>query len=92
MNRDQGEKHRPVGSVYAIRSRAEVDGRSPATPSNGPDGRQQLIAEQASRMAATAVTADLEYWARIVSVDGWVGLNDLVRVLDMIREDSMPVA
>jgi hypothetical protein len=52
--------------------------------------RYELTAEQASRMAATAVTSDLEYWARTVCVDGRVGLNDLIRALDVIREDSTP--
>jgi hypothetical protein len=46
--------------------------------------------EQAGRMTATAVTADLEYWARTASVDGRVGLNDLIRTLDMIRDASAP--
>jgi hypothetical protein len=36
------------------------------------------------------VTADLEYWAGAASVDGWVGLNDLIRALDVVREDSTP--
>jgi hypothetical protein len=54
------------------------------------DDRQQLTPEQASRMAATAVTADLEYWARTASVEGRVGLNDLVRALDVIRAASAP--
>jgi hypothetical protein len=50
------------------------------------DTHQELTAEQASRMAVTAVTTDLEYWARCASVDGRVGLNELTRVLDVIRE------
>lgn len=49
-----------------------------------------LTLEQASRMAATAVTSDLEYWARTASVDGRVGLNDLIRAIDVIREASTP--
>jgi hypothetical protein len=49
-----------------------------------------LTPEQASRMAVTAVTTDLEYWARGASVDGRVGINDLTRTLDMIREASIP--
>jgi hypothetical protein len=48
----------------------------------------ELDPEQAGRMAATAVAADLEYWARSASVDGRVGLNDLIRALDVIREAS----
>ncbi|MDQ1731608.1 MAG: hypothetical protein QOK10_1767 [Pseudonocardiales bacterium] len=46
----------------------------------------ELTAEQASRMTVTAVAADLEYWARLASVNGRVGLNDLTRALDVIRE------
>jgi hypothetical protein len=48
-----------------------------------------LTVEEASRMAVTAVTSDLEYWARSASLDGRVGLNDLVRVLDVIRQSSI---
>jgi hypothetical protein len=54
------------------------------------DNHHELTPEQASRMAATAVTTDLEYWARTAAVDGWVGLNDLTRALDVIREASTP--
>jgi hypothetical protein len=53
------------------------------------DAHQELTPEQASRMAVTAVTSDLEFWARTVSVDGRVGLNDLTRTLDMIRAASL---
>jgi hypothetical protein len=56
------------------------------------DHHYELTAEQASRMTATAVTADLEYWARTASVDGRVGLNDLTRALDVIRQASTPDA
>ncbi|MDQ1736877.1 MAG: hypothetical protein QOH56_3128 [Pseudonocardiales bacterium] len=52
------------------------------------NSHNELTAEQASRMTVTAVTADLEYWARAASVDGRVGLNDLTRTLDVIREAS----
>jgi hypothetical protein len=51
---------------------------------------QELKAEEASRMAVTAMAADLEYWARASSGDGHVGVNDLVRVLDTLREASVP--
>jgi hypothetical protein len=50
----------------------------------------ELTPEQAGRMSATALASDLEYWARTASVDGRVGLNDLTRVLDVIREASIP--
>ena len=53
-------------------------------------GRPDLSAEEASRMAVTAVTSDVEYWARCVAVAGHVGLNDLTRVLDVIRRSSLP--
>jgi hypothetical protein len=50
-----------------------------------------LTVEQASCLAVTAVTADLEYWARTAANgDGRLGLNDLVRALDVIRLDSTP--
>jgi hypothetical protein len=54
------------------------------------DSHYELTPELASRMTATAVTADLEYWARAASVDGRVGLNDLTRALDLVREASTP--
>jgi hypothetical protein len=54
------------------------------------DSHHELSPEQASRLATTAVTADLEYWAGTASIDGWVGLNDLIRALDVIREDGTP--
>jgi hypothetical protein len=53
------------------------------------DDYEELTPEQASRMSVTAVTADLEFWARTASVDGRIGLNDLTRTLDVIREASM---
>jgi hypothetical protein len=49
----------------------------------------ELTPEQASRMPVIAVTSDLEFWARNVSVDGRVGLNDLTRTLDLIRDTSV---
>jgi hypothetical protein len=52
--------------------------------------QHELTADQASRMAVTAVTTDLEYWARGASVDGRVGVNQLTRILDVIREASAP--
>jgi hypothetical protein len=54
------------------------------------NAHDELTPEQASRMTVTAVTADLEYWARTASVEGRVGLNDLTRTLDLIREASTP--
>jgi hypothetical protein len=50
--------------------------------------QQKLTPELASRMAVTAVTTDIEYWARTACVDGHVGLNELIRSLDVIREAS----
>jgi hypothetical protein len=52
----------------------------------------KLTVEEASRLAVTALTTDLEYWARAVAVDGRVGLNDLTRALDTVRETSVPTA
>jgi hypothetical protein len=54
------------------------------------DTQHELTAEQASRLAVTAVTTDLEYWACGASVDGHVGLNELTRILHVIREVSAP--
>jgi hypothetical protein len=60
-------------------------------PADGMDAHDELTVEQASRLAVTAVTADLEYWARTAANrDGRLGVNDLVRVLDVIRLDSTP--
>lgn len=53
---------------------------------------EELTPEQASRLAVTALVTDLEYWARTVSVDGSVGVNDLTRALDIFREASVPAA
>jgi hypothetical protein len=49
------------------------------------DVGDELTHEYASRLAVTAVTADLEYWARNTAVEGNVGLNDLIQTLDVIR-------
>jgi hypothetical protein len=49
------------------------------------DAEDELTQEYASRMAVTAVTADLGYWARNASAEGYVGLNDLLQILDLIR-------
>jgi hypothetical protein len=54
------------------------------------DDDDELTPESASQMAVTAVAADLEYWARSASVDGRVGLNDLIRTLDLIRAAGVP--
>jgi hypothetical protein len=53
---------------------------------------EEITAEQASRLAVTALATDLEYWARTVSVDSRVGLNDLTRALDAVRDASVPTA
>jgi hypothetical protein len=54
------------------------------------DAGDELIQDHASRLAVTAVTADLEYWARNASVGGYVGLNDLIQTLDLLRGASVP--
>ena len=56
------------------------------------DIQHALTPELASRMAVTAVTTDIEYWARTACVDGHVGINDLIRTLDVFREASVPNA
>jgi hypothetical protein len=50
-----------------------------------------LTLEDASRLAVLAVAADLEYWARAVSTDGYIGRNDLTRTLDIIRASAIEV-
>ena len=57
---------------------------------NGHD--EELTAGQASRLAVTALTADLEYWARTVAVAGVVGVDELTSALDILRESSVPAA
>jgi hypothetical protein len=54
------------------------------------DAADELTQEYASRLAVTAVAADLEFWARNASVEGYVGLNDLIQVLDVIRLATGP--
>jgi hypothetical protein len=54
------------------------------------DAGDELTPEYASRLAITAATADLEYWARNASVEGFVGLNDLIQILDVIRLATDP--
>ncbi len=49
-----------------------------------------LTVDEASRLAVTAVAADLEYWARGVADHGRIDLDDLIGVLDVIRADSVP--
>ena len=63
----------------------EVGSGNDAVAAETPHG---LTPEQASRLAVLALAADLEYWARAVSTDGYIGLNDLTRTLDFIRDAS----
>ena len=49
-----------------------------------------LTADEASRLAVTAVAADLEYWACNVAAHGKIDLDDLIYVLDVLRADSVP--
>jgi hypothetical protein len=49
-----------------------------------------LTVDEASRLAVTAVAADLEYWARSVADRGTIELDDLIGVLDLLRADSVP--
>jgi hypothetical protein len=50
----------------------------------------ELTVDEASRLAVTAVAADLEYWARDVADHGQIGLDDLIGVLDVVRAESAP--
>ncbi len=47
-----------------------------------------LGVEAAGRLAVTAVPADLEYWARSVSLDGRIHVDALVDVLEALRAAS----
>jgi hypothetical protein len=51
---------------------------------------QSLTVEESSRLAVTATVTDLEYWAHGVAVNGRVEVLDLLRVLDALRECSVP--
>jgi hypothetical protein len=54
------------------------------------DSYQELILDEASRHAVTAAVADLEDWSRTVAVDGFVELDDLLGVLEILRAASEP--
>ncbi|HEX3930112.1 MAG TPA: hypothetical protein VHW64_05380 [Nocardioides sp.] len=49
-----------------------------------------LSLEDASRLAVTATAADLEHWACSVAAHGQVALDDLLAVLDLLRDASTP--
>jgi hypothetical protein len=97
-----GESHDPIVDairrtdgiewVYVGEEEAEaLAARKQTAQPTTNDAHDELTVEQASRLAVTAVTADLEYWARTAaSGDGRVGVNDLIRILDVIRVDSTP--
>jgi hypothetical protein len=55
------------------------------------NAEDDLTHEYASRLAITAVAADLEYWARNAAVEGHVGVNDLIQILDVIRLATGPI-
>ena len=91
--RQNGQARRPRARVAIAGARGTAeDAVGGAGTGCAPDPGAEQIADQASRLAVTAVTADLEYWARTASVEGLVGLNDLIRVLDMIRDAGTPAA
>ena len=52
-------------------------------------GTPPLTAEFASALAVRAACSDLEYWAvQAATQDGRIGLNDLIQVLDMLRDTT----
>jgi hypothetical protein len=51
---------------------------------------EPLSVDEASRLAVTATAADLQDWALSVAVGGQVSLVDLVDVLSVLREHSVP--
>lgn len=77
-----------VGVMAGVGTTQRYDVADDNMISGGTD--PDLTVEEASRMAVTAVTSDVEYWARSVAVAGHVGLNDLTRVLEVIRQSSLP--
>jgi hypothetical protein len=79
----------PPAGVYL---RGYTEEQSDERPFGDDLTAEELTAEEASRLAVTALAADLEFWARAVSVDGWVGVNDLIRTLDLVREAGVPAA
>jgi len=54
------------------------------------NAHSDLTPEYASRLAVTALVADLEHWAISVAVDGQVAAEDLIRTLDLVREAALP--
>jgi hypothetical protein len=68
---------------------------TPALPAGPPlpadnDLHHELTPEQASRLAVTALAADIAYWAHATAVDGRVAVDDLTRTLDIVRQASVP--
>lgn len=55
------------------------------SPYNGA-GAPDAALECAGRLAVLALADDLEYWARTVSTDGSIGIDDLTRALDLVRD------
>ena len=53
------------------------------------DTHHELTPEQASRLAVTALAADIAYWAYATSVDGRVAVDDLARTLDIVRRSAI---
>ena len=52
-------------------------------------GTPPLTAEIASALAVRAACSDLEYWAvQATTPDGRIGLNDLMQILDMLRNTT----
>ena len=53
-----------------------------------PDTLEIITAEQAGRWAVSALTADLEFWARSVARDGQVALTELITSLGCVRSSA----
>ena len=64
-----------------------ADNSKETIPMNNPG---PLSVDEASRLAVTATTADLEDWAHSAAVTGQVPLADLLAVLEMMRAASRP--
>lgn len=50
-----------------------------------------MTPEEASALATRAFCADVESWAAAVAEEGYVGLNDLLQVLDRFRDTTKGV-
>ena len=66
-----------------------VGAAAKAQAAEGLDVDPPMTPEAASALAVRAACADLESWAvRATTPEGCVGLNDLIRILDALRDTT----